>query len=435
VEKSVIFQVYERIYLVKNYLTILISLLVLASVLSLGCRPGAEVKTDLASSATKPDAQVAQAPAKAPEQPAQVKEAVTEKPAEQPKKPVEKPAVEQAVEAVTKTPPQADSLLVTIDGVGIYESEILKMLKPQLDRFAAQKPPPIPEQLKEYKQHLITGSLDGIITERVLDKKIKESNIVVTDKEVDAKILEMASSQQPPLSIEEFKALIESHGQTFEQVRNDVKKTACYHKLFATKWSNGEDNVTEQEAQNYYNDSNYAHMFKIPEKVRVSHILIIPDTSNPNTDPNKAKAAAKAKAEKLLKQIKAGADFAELAKQYSGCPSSAKGGDLGLITRDDMPPLFSEAAFKLKVGQISDIVETDNGYHIIKVTEHKEPRTLKYDEIKNELFNLLKQHKRQALSWDYIIALKREAKIVYVAGKRPRPFMPFIEMVPEPNKQ
>ncbi len=116
----------------------------------------------------------------------------------------------------------------------------------------------------------------------------------------------------------------------------------------------------------------------MPEQVRVSHILIKaadldPDVAEPPNAQNEAKAAAVAKAEELLEQIRNGADFEALAREHSSCPSAAKGGDLGFFARGRMVSNFEKVAFDLKVGEVSDIVETIFGYHIIKVTGHRYP--------------------------------------------------------------
>ena len=125
--------------------------------------------------------------------------------------------------------------------------------------------------------------------------------------------------------------------------------------------------VTENDANNYY--SGNPKEFETPEQVKASHILIASDTSDTSVDPNDAKAKALAKAEQLLAQLKDGADFAELAKANSTCPSASKGGDLGFFSKGDMVAPFEEAAFALEPGQLSDIVETKFGYHIIKRTQ------------------------------------------------------------------
>ncbi len=132
-----------------------------------------------------------------------------------------------------------------------------------------------------------------------------------------------------------------------------------------------------------------------------------------------AKAAAKAKAEELLKQIKDGDDFAELAKANSGCYSSERGGDLGFFSRGRMVPAFEEAAFALKVGQVSDIVETQFGYHIIKVTDHRDASVTMFEQAKDDIMKSLTQTRQAELAKEYIESLKAQANIVYPPGEEP----------------
>ena len=311
-----------------------------------------------------------------------------------------------------------DSLAVTVNGVDINESQVEAQLKPQLQKMGAQ----LPEQ---YKKQLRGQVLEKMIIEQLLDEKVKAAKIVVTDEETIERIKEIASQQQPPLSMEDFKALIEAYGQSFDDVKLRVQRGLAYQKLMEAQWA-GKINVTEDDAKKYYSEN-----AKQLEQVRASHILIKPRTTDPNADPNQAKAAAKAKAQDLLKQIKDGADFTELAKTNSDCPSSKQGGDLNFFGRGQMVPAFEEAAFALKTGQVSDIVETQFGYHIIKVTDRKNDT---FEKAKDDIMKLLTQPKQAELAEEYIKSLKADAKIIYPAGKEPNaPASPAITAPPRPK--
>ena len=141
-----------------------------------------------------------------------------------------------------------------------------------------------------------------------------------------------------------------------------------------------------------------------PEAMRASHILLKADTPE-------AKAAAKTKAGDLLTQIKGGADFAALAKQHSNDGSAPNGGDLGFFPRGQMVKPFEEAAFALKAGEISPIVETEFGYHIIKGAEHRDARTVPLAEVSDRIAQALRQQKQQALAQEYVQSLKTKGKV------------------------
>ena len=311
-------------------------------------------------------------------------------------------------------------IAVTINGVDILESEIDRLVKPQLERIAkqsAQLPPTFAEQ---YAKQLREQFLEQMIRRNLLDEKVKEANIVITDEEVMSTIEEIATSQKEPLSLEEFKKKMAEYGQNFDEVKKEVREGLARNQFMQAHWA-GKIDVTEEDARKYYDEN--PKQFEQPEQVRASHILIKPEfidpNVDPNADPNEAKTVAKAKAEDLLKQIKEGADFAELAKAHSNCPSAPNGGDLGFFSRGETTPAFENAAFELGIGQTSDIVETEYGYHIIKTTDHKQASTTAFDQAKDDIIRQLTQKKQSELAEEYIESLKAKANIVYPAGKEP----------------
>jgi len=315
----------------------------------------------------------------------------------------------------------ADSVAVTVNGVDITEAELQKIIKPQLEKMAqrAKKLPPAIAQT--YEKQIRQQNLDRIIVGRLLDEKVKETNIVVTEEELLSRVRKIASDQKPPLSVEELKNTIERYGRNFDDWKNYVQKLLGHQKLLDRELPD-KINITEEDAKKYYDEN--PTKFEAKEQVRASHILIKPDTTDSEADPNQAKAEAKAKIQGLLEQIKGGADFAELAKANSDGPSAAGGGDLNFFPRGQMVPPFDKAAFELEVGKVSDIVETRFGYHIIKVTDHKEAGTVSFEQAKNSLIRQLTQRKQAEFANKYIESLKAAANIVYPPGKKPTPPTP-----------
>ena len=149
-------------------------------------------------------------------------------------------------------------------------------------------------------------------------------------------------------------------------------------------------------------------MFKQPEQVKASHILIKVEA---NADQQK-KAQAIEKIKQIQEMLKGGQDFAALAKKYSEDKGSgAKGGDLGYFARGQMVKPFENAAFAMKPNEVSDIVETQFGYHLIKVYDKKPERILAYDDVKSLLAERLRQEKIQQDTAKYIADLRKDAKI------------------------
>ena len=151
--------------------------------------------------------------------------------------------------------------------------------------------------------------------------------------------------------------------------------------------------VTADDLRKYYND--HQDQFRVPESVTVRHILIRTPPPGPDgkADP-KAVAEARAKADEILKQLKAGADFAALAKKDSQDPgSAANGGLLGPITRGRTVPEFEKEAFSLAKGQISPVIQTDYGFHILRVDDKTEAHLKTLDEVKPQIEQVMTQEK------------------------------------------
>ena len=148
--------------------------------------------------------------------------------------------------------------------------------------------------------------------------------------------------------------------------------------------------------------------FKQPERVRASHILI----TVPKGADAAAKTAARTKAADILKDVKAGKDFAALAKQHSQDPGSAQnGGDLGFFQQGQMVGPFNDVAFKLTPGQVSDLVETEFGFHIIKVAEKQTARSVPLDEVRPQLEQYLERMNREQQTDAFVNGLKTKGKI------------------------
>jgi peptidyl-prolyl cis-trans isomerase C len=131
--------------------------------------------------------------------------------------------------------------------------------------------------------------------------------------------------------------------------------------------------IGDAEVKKYYDE--HKDFFKKPETIQASHILIKAESEKPED-----LAKAKKKADELLARLKKGEDFAELAKKESACPSGAKGGDLGEFARGTMVPQFEQVAFTLKPGELSNVVETKFGCHLIKGGQKNEGKTYELDD-------------------------------------------------------
>ncbi len=220
------------------------------------------------------------------------------------------------------------------------------------------------ELMTEYKKRNERVSLDYILFD--------------IDSEKDIKITE--------------KDKIDYFNKHKEDFRTKEQRRAIYASFRADELSD-EVSVEDSELKAYYED-NKDILYTSKDERRASHILFKTKPS----DSEKEKETVKKKAETVLAKAKAGEDFSELAKTYSEDSSAANGGDLGFFDKNQMVPAFSEAAFSLGKGEISDVVESRFGYHIIKVTDVKEAGTLPFEEVKDKISKVLKKEKALELA-------------------------------------
>ncbi len=170
-------------------------------------------------------------------------------------------------------------------------------------------------------------------------------------------------------------------------------------------------NVSQEDLQSYYDQ--HREEYRVPDQVKVRHILIKTPLPEPGQkEDEKAVAEARAKAADILKQIKAGGDFAKLAEKYSDDPGSAKdGGELGWIGRGRTVPEFEKVAFALPKGEISDLVKSSYGFHIIQVEDKQDAHLKSFPEVKNEIAEKVKQQKIEHATETAANALLSAARI------------------------
>jgi peptidyl-prolyl cis-trans isomerase D len=168
--------------------------------------------------------------------------------------------------------------------------------------------------------------------------------------------------------------------------------------------------VTHDELSSYYNQ--HRDQYRVAEQAKVSHILIKAPLPGPDGKVDgKGVAEAQRRAEDLLKQLKAGAKFEELAKKYSEDPGSAKeGGSLGWIGKGRTVPEFEKAAFSLPIGQMSDLVKSSYGFHIIRVDDRQDAHMKTLEEVRDQIEPILKQQKAQQIAQRQAEELLQQAK-------------------------
>lgn len=243
--------------------------------------------------------------------------------------------------------------------------------------------------------------LDSLISRELLKQEAEKEGIKADEATVNAQLDAIRKSTTP----ENFAASLKQMNMTEATFKDYLASELTIKKLIDQALSS-KATVTPQEAKAFY-DGN-PNLFKTPAMIRASHILIKVDKNA----SAKQKAAALAKIKAIRKRILKGEDFAKVAKEVSEDPGTrANGGDLNFFAKGQMVPSFDKAAFSLKPGQLSGIVKTSFGYHLIKVTATKPAGTVPFDKIKDRIEQHLKAQKMQKDLPKYIEALKSKAKL------------------------
>lgn len=270
-----------------------------------------------------------------------------------------------------------NEVVARVNGKPVYARELERIKK------ALQAGRPNQQLTAEQQKEFNKKALNQLTAAELLYQAGLKLEIKDLDKQVDAKMAQGKSRFATP---EEFEKAITALGMSESELRDYTRRDAVIanfvQQTFAAKAT-----VSDGESRKFYDENQ--DKFKQSESVRASHILIGVDAK---ADPEIRKKA-RAKAEKLRKELAGGADFATLARENSTCPSSQQGGDLGFFSRGQMVPPFEQAAFSLKQGEVSDVVETQFGYHIIKQMGHKNAETISYADAKSRIDEFLKIQK------------------------------------------
>ena len=207
---------------------------------------------------------------------------------------------------------------------------------------------------------------------------------------------------------EELKAFYESHKASYANSVPEKRKVK--YVLVETGKAEAGVQITQDDLRSYYDQ--HRDQYRVPEQVKVSHILIKTPLPGPDGKvDDKGVVEAQRRAEDLLKQLKAGAKLEDLAKKYSEDPGSAKqGGSLGWIGKGQTVPEFEKTAFSLPKGQISDLVKSSYGFHIIRVDDKQEAHVKTLDEVKAEIEPILKHQKGQQVAQKRAEALLKQAR-------------------------
>ncbi len=318
-------------------------------------------------------------------------------------------AASAAVEQIVNTAPSASTdndtkVIASVNGKNINQGEVAKELQNILMQYQGSVPP---QQLMMMQSQLRGQAVESLINKLVLFAEAEKNKIQIDGGEIDAEMKKIASQFETP---EKLKEQLAQMGMSEEKLREDIKQNFRIEKLLKSKLP--VITVTDEEIDLFYKEN--PENFTTPEKITASHILL----SLKDNATDEIKKQKSQELETVLEQIKGGADFAELAGKNSECPSKEQGGNLGSFSRGSMVKPFEDVAFNLKKDEVSGIVETQFGLHLIKLIDRTEAQTASLEQVKDKISTYLESQKKNTEVAAYLSTLRSTAKIDYKEGAK-----------------
>ena len=314
-------------------------------------------------------------------------------------------ASEEAPETPSSSPAESTPIRVDsasryvarVNGVGIlvddFEDAVLR-----IQQQYASAGQVIPDsQMGELRSQV----LDQLIAQELLLQEASNEGVTISTQQIDAQYQSIRG--QVPTD-EQWQQVLDANGTTDDGLRDQIRRSAILQQMVANALE-GIEPVTQEEIESFYTQN--PSYFMTGETVTARHILI--STDGLTTDEEIADARERAEA--IRQQLLDGADFAMLAIQESEGPSAAQGGELGTFGRGQMVAPFEEAAFALEVGEISEVVQTQFGFHVIQVTDRSDGGMIPLEDVSSQIEQVLNQQNQEEALNTYVDGLKTDASI------------------------
>ena len=264
-------------------------------------------------------------------------------------------ALAQASRSSRQEPLEADRIVAVVNDEVITLHELRARLDSALSQLKRQGTPLPPQEVLERQM------LDRMVTDKVQVQFAKENGIRIEDAQLDMALNRIAANNN--LSLDAFRRALEKDGIPFVKFREEIRQEMMIARLRDREVEN-KLLISEGEIDNYLAGASAGGA---AEEFQVAHILVrSPEAASPEQLQK-----LRAKAEQIVERLNRGEDFAQVAAAYSDAPDALKGGDLGLRSLDRLPTIFADVVGKMKPGQISAILKSPNGFHIIKLVAKK----------------------------------------------------------------
>ncbi|MDX9702832.1 MAG: peptidylprolyl isomerase [Candidatus Auribacterota bacterium] len=239
--------------------------------------------------------------------------------------------------------------------------------------------------------------LSQLIENKLILQEAHRQGITVSKEEIEDRFAQIKDDFDNDL---QFKIFLESQGMNIDQLKRNIEDNLKITKTTMHIRQKAQQKISPIDVVRYYED--HKDEFAEEPKVHVLHILIR-STGDDESDL--------AKATKVLDLIKSGEDFKAVAQEYSQGPHAARGGDLGFLSHGQHIPEIDKAAFSLQVGEVSDLIKSPLGYHIIKIKQKKKERVKPFVEVQDEIQSRLLKDKAKNIWDDWMNGLKTKSFI------------------------
>jgi parvulin-like peptidyl-prolyl isomerase len=278
----------------------------------------------------------------------------------------------------------AEEVVATVNGTSLTQKDLDAELDRLIPKITFHRSVPSEKRKFYYDQ-----ALQELINRELQYQDASARNMKPEKAKLDAQMEKIRNKFKTP---EEYRAALEKEGMSEEKVRARVEKDMMIHAAFSDTVT-AKAKVSDEEAKKYYD--NNASRFKQPEGVKLRLISI--------KDEKKARD--------ILAMLKSGDDFGEIAYNMSEDSYREKSGDIGYMHKGRMLPEIEEAAFKLKIGEISDVIKAENTWVIIKLEDKKPEHQLSFEEVRDKLKKDLEKERTKELNDKWIADLRAKAKI------------------------
>jgi peptidyl-prolyl cis-trans isomerase SurA len=280
-------------------------------------------------------------------------------------------------------------------------SEVEKRAAPELARLGALRDP---KERAEQRKLILKNTLDLLIGEKLMEVEIQELGLGVTDSELEAAMADVRR-QNNITDNAQFERLLAGEGLTLKEYKEFLRKQMGRMKLVQYKVA-PKVKVSEEDLKSAY--TQYSRMEGEDSEVHARHILVQLD---PKASPAQVEEARK-KAQALAEEARRpGVDFVRLARAKSEGPSAEDGGDLGYFRRGVMVPAFERVAFSLEVGEVSEPVRTQFGWHVLKLEDKRSVDVPPFERVKGELESRLRMQKTEKYVDQYVQELRQKAAV------------------------